>query len=832
MMAATHSKRVINEGAMQLSPAVEQQPSNSAAPEAMTDEELAAFPMRRLAPWGERTELEQAVICERIRRSEIKLKHDWAARGFYEGRRVQISLDYRTLHPDRQRWPGREGCVVRPNSSDHLYIRLDPLPRERVEKVELFSERDLLLLPADNLPIITTFGTRIRWRTISEWLEGASAILARRCSEKQNRDVANHLHSLTKERVNVEGDPEALRNLIRFIECPRGGGAFNQLPRGQRQNDRATDLLIWGHNRLVQLSRQEAFEMVQDGPAVVRPADGAETADKHPGAFAGLAPQDRITMHLRGPYEDEGTVYGDTITGSYLTQAGLHFLVHAPAGAGGLDSKVLGPFDPDDVLSVVVNKAAAAVIQERRDRARGAPFLTWQPVDRDGFERALYEVGTEIARLRASCDGAGSVAGARDAFWRAKQLETQFDDLADQIALARTKRRFVIADAGVRLRQGRGFEPAQDCDGPLAAQQFERPLALDFSPDPAVRKDRAARRAERYDTDPVAAELDLMRRRLREQGVAARRPRHTSHLLVKVDTSAGPALWNYDLGKDGKTPTVTWGEAGKPGRAAVTRKRRSETSEVIQTIRRLAAERARELWADERRRPLRIGDEFDDQSKRWRLKAVSSNETIRAEAVDKGSLLLNERVWVRVEDFERGTGRKLAEELLDAGTEQSAAQSPPVDASALGEPLEQSQPPAGAPLMEELLLAASGIAPVATAIDVAAPVWSARRWVGRPTRSRSNDVRRRRTAPVRAIVTGPSVKRGRNGRLQACNLAGGLDRPRSGATNSQPRALVQLERVHGRSRPRAPPWNSRCWPLLGRSIITWMGPCRVRVERS
>lgn len=644
-------------------------------PETLSDAELAAQPVRRVdhRKGEEHTERERAIIVERLRRTAEELQRDWTARGFPAGGRVRVSENYRTLHPDRQRWPGRVGTVIRPNGSDGVYVRLDPMPRERVEKTALFGADDLVALPAGFLPVVTTPGTRIRWRTVGEWLDCGSEILARRCTTKRYTDAANHLEALTKERIDAEDDPIALDRLIGFLERPRGAGMFNQPPRGQRQGDRATDLLVWAHNRLVGLERQRAraagAEAVPAGPVIVRPADASDVAGREPGAFVGRAPQDRITIRLRGDYEEEGRGYGDTISGSYLTQAGMHFLVFAPEGAGGLDSRVLGPFDPDDVASVTVVQTAVDVVQERRDRARGEPFLTRQPADRDGFERALYELGAEIARLRDVGDDArdaGDVTVGQASFRRALQLRAQFDELADLIALARSKRRFVLADAGMRLRHGRSFEPSRDCDGPLAAQQFERPLALDYSPDPAVRKGRAARKAERYGADPVAEELDLMRSRLRQRGVEARRPRHTNHLLIKIDTSAGPALWNYGLGPDGKTPTVTWGESGKAGRAAVTRKRRSETTDPVRIMRCLAAERLRELQAAERSWPLRLGDEFDHRWKRWRLTMVKPDGTVRAAAVDKGSLLMHDTVWVRIEDFERGTGRRLAPELLAA----------------------------------------------------------------------------------------------------------------------------------------------------------------------
>ncbi|TWA81560.1 hypothetical protein FBY14_12452 [Azospirillum brasilense] len=393
----------------------------------------------------------------------------------------------------------------------------------------------------------------------------------------------------------------------------------------------------------------------------ITPADASTVAEKPAGPFSTCVPLDRITVRLRGAFLDQGTNHGRTLVGEYLTQARLHFVVVKPPGAGGLASTVLGPIDPSDVETITLDQSAEDVMRDRYERKHGDPFLSWTPATRDEFERALYELADEVSRLRDEGDTARDARDwdrERTANRRRRQIVVQFDELAERIRLAKTKRRYVLADAGMMRHHGQRFDPLRDCDGPLAAQNFVRPLPLDFHPDPTERQDRAARRQERHQLDAHAAELDLMRQRLKAAGIEARRPLHFDHLLIKVDTSSGPALWNIDIGADGR-PVVTWGESGKAGRAATTRKRLSQKGEVVTALRQLCAERARELRAQEFARPLAIGDEFDHHSYRWRLSVIKPDGAVHADNVNSGSVM-HKTIWLSVEDFQRSTGRRIA----------------------------------------------------------------------------------------------------------------------------------------------------------------------------
>lgn len=210
--------------------------------------------------------------------------------------------------------------------------------------------------------------------------------------------------------------------------------------------------------------------------------------------FEGRQDQDVITVVLKS---------GETYTGSYMTQAGMHF-VGTKAGKGDLIGKVEGPFDPEDVASVDVVTSRDEVFAERRHRALGDRLSGRDPVTREDFEYRLER----LARALVSEEGT-----------RRTQLHRQFDELADRIELAASKRSWMIKAAfwGLKSNEPPTLEDLWQSDV-ASPSLLRRPSPKDFDPDPKVRKSR-----DRLPPEIVADPKSVpnMLRRLRSAGLKA-----------------------------------------------------------------------------------------------------------------------------------------------------------------------------------------------------------------------------------------------------------------------------------------------------------------------
>lgn len=180
--------------------------------------------------------------------------------------------------------------------------------------------------------------------------------------------------------------------------------------------------------------------------------------------FAGRVQQDVLRVELT-----DGTV----IKGAYLYQAGMSFL-HIRDGS--IHGRVEGPIDPASVVKVAILQSRDEIIEERKIRARGEPVPGTLRRTREGYE----------ARLDALARAAAMTTGRRR-----DEIETQFNLVADEISLAKTKRNFMLAVA--RWNRGSNREPTKMdlCGGDMtSAERFARPRAQDFDPDIKVRRAR------------------------------------------------------------------------------------------------------------------------------------------------------------------------------------------------------------------------------------------------------------------------------------------------------------------------------------------------------
>jgi hypothetical protein len=232
--------------------------------------------------------------------------------------------------------------------------------------------------------------------------------------------------------------------------------------------------------------------------------------------FADRHEQDVITVTLKS---------GESHTGSYMTQAGMHF-VGTKAGKGDLIGKVEGPFDPEDVASVIVHKTREDVFAERRERSLGDILPGREPVTRDDFEYRLER----LARAMVSEEGV-----------RRTQLSRQFEELADRIELSRAKRTWLIHAARWSLTSNSPPTMIDLWGSELASPNLlRRPSPKDFDPDPAIRRSRERLPAEVRD-DPLS--VPNMLRDLRAIGlkatIALAGDPPWEHASIQVDLAPG-----------------------------------------------------------------------------------------------------------------------------------------------------------------------------------------------------------------------------------------------------------------------------------------------------
>jgi hypothetical protein len=164
---------------------------------------------------------------------------------------------------------------------------------------------------------------------------------------------------------------------------------------------------------------------------------------------------------------------GETITGSYLTQARMHF-VSTKNPVSMLLNKVLGPFTDGDVKSLEIVRSRDEVLEDRHDRLRGDRHPGREPATREDYEYRL----SVLAKAVAAAEGQ-----------RRGQLERQFDDVADRISLARAKRQWMLSAGRHSLKSNSPPELADLWMSDVASPSLlARPRDQDFDPDPVVRR--------------------------------------------------------------------------------------------------------------------------------------------------------------------------------------------------------------------------------------------------------------------------------------------------------------------------------------------------------
>ena len=185
---------------------------------------------------------------------------------------------------------------------------------------------------------------------------------------------------------------------------------------------------------------------------------------------------DRVRVTFDPPRREDGQeiTVGE---GELQVVAGLHFLLdelHRRAWSAPTPLNL----DAADVKRVELLQDRAAVQAERQARRRGAIVLP-------SMARTSVELREDLDQLAALiCE-----APDRGIHSRKEQLTLQFDDVADLVALAQSKRTYIIT----RARLGRDFHPWEERDPRVHRISTVRPLPADFEFDRDLRMDRSAR---------------------------------------------------------------------------------------------------------------------------------------------------------------------------------------------------------------------------------------------------------------------------------------------------------------------------------------------------
>lgn len=266
---------------------------------------------------------------------------------------------------------------------------------------------------------------------------------------------------------------------------------------------------------------------------------------------------------------------GETFSGSYLTQAGMHFIsIKNPESI--LLNKVVGPYTDELLTSLDIIKSRDDVLSERYDRLRGERVRGFDPVTREDFE---YRLST-LAK-----------AAAQESGKRKDQILRQFDDVADQIKLARSKRQWVLSSGHWALKSNAEPTMSDLWHADIASPSLlKRPRPQDFDPDPKVRKAKTT-----YPHDVIAdpSSVPNMLSRLKKAGfkaiISLAGEPVWDRAEIQVDLAEGRSmrfLLNGRRFTEGQTHwTLQWGgNDSKPGLAKKRQAKKLSTYKLLHQI--------------------------------------------------------------------------------------------------------------------------------------------------------------------------------------------------------------------------------------------------------
>jgi hypothetical protein len=283
-------------------------------------------------------------------------------------------------------------------------------------------------------------------------------------------------------------------------------------------------------------------------------------------SFANCREQDVVSLVTKD---------GETILGSYLTQARMHFLsIKNPESA--LLNKVLGPFKDDDIVSIEIVKDRETILEERFERLRGDPLPGRDPVTRDDFEYRL----TVLSKAVASSEGT-----------RRDQLLRQFNDVADRISLARSKREWILAAGRYSLKTNKPPELADLWMADVASPSLmSRPRAQDFDPDPTLRRKRVTLPDEAIrDERSVPNVLRQMKAQGLKASIQLAGDPAWERAVIQIDLGPGRSMRHLAEARRGQSGKIEWslrwgGNDSRPGLRKRFQSTRLEKYQTLKTI--------------------------------------------------------------------------------------------------------------------------------------------------------------------------------------------------------------------------------------------------------
>lgn len=236
-----------------------------------------------------------------------------------------------------------------------------------------------------------------------------------------------------------------------------------------------------------------------------------------------LAPADQVRLTLWGGQSVEGEIRGGPFP--YFESHDRHSFIILSAAEAREYAKV---------SQIVVTRHAHEVLEERQQRKFGE-WAYPEPKTREEFERVLYSLAHDINKLQAGLfSGNGFDAQSSR---RARELEAQFNAVADRIELAKTKRTYILCFNA--SRRANGLPDARRTEFNPTRNSYDVPAAVvpkptDFDPLPEVRAQRAPRLPEDYpDRSEIEWCLRDAERRAANRNSARERREHFAELAAK-----------------------------------------------------------------------------------------------------------------------------------------------------------------------------------------------------------------------------------------------------------------------------------------------------------
>lgn len=186
---------------------------------------------------------------------------------------------------------------------------------------------------------------------------------------------------------------------------------------------------------------------------------------------------DRIEVSFDPPLKDPEFGHITSACGILQTLVSRYYL-HSDDHRSGWGMAACFDLNGSNLQAATLVEHAFEINEQRRTKARGEIVFKTLPVDAQDVEEQLNALAEMIFVEKDT------------GFWgRKRQLMIQFDDIADLVSLAKTKRNYVLLRAII----GGNFHPYETRDDRVYRNTTVRPLPADFEPDRADRINRSAR---------------------------------------------------------------------------------------------------------------------------------------------------------------------------------------------------------------------------------------------------------------------------------------------------------------------------------------------------